>query len=166
METLIFTDISALNRGDIFNMLIDSYNDLYLKYDIHNKQKYIDAWKKSDEMTFNHKDSIGKCVIVSQVDGENVGFISYDPRNLPSFGVVGQNCILTKYKGHGYGRQQLNQLIKIFKERDCELVKVSTGDSEFFVPAQKMYVNAGFKEVNRIKNAEYGFDEIFYELHL
>ena len=41
---------------------------------------------------------------VTVVDGEPVGHISWDPRNCPEYVEIGHNCILTKYKGKGYGK--------------------------------------------------------------
>ncbi len=92
-----------------------------------------------------------------------VGFISFDLRNFPEYGIVGQNCVLSKHKGKGYGKAQLTYLLDYFKSKNCKKVLVSTGDNTFFLPAQKMYLREGFAEIKKEINEKFGYGEIFLE---
>lgn len=163
---ITFKTLSSLDLGQIYEMLKDSYQDLIEKYDSKNKEKYLESWKQADKDVFDNPNTIGKCIFVTYADNELVGFASWDPRHFPEYGIVGQNCVLPKHKGKGYGKMQIEELLKIFKEAKCKKALVSTGDSDFFIPAQKMYQSVGFKETKRFLNQKWGFNEIEYEKSL
>lgn len=42
-------------------------------------------------------------------EGKPIGFVSWNPTNLPESTEIGHNCILTKYKGNGYGKRQMRE---------------------------------------------------------
>lgn len=160
---ITFKPINSLKRGQIFDLLTRCYHDLANKYDTKNRDKYIESWHQSDKNAFDNPKTIGKCVLVSHLDNKPIGFVSYDPRNFPDYGIVGQNCVLPEYQGKGYGKLQLEELLKIFKDAGCSKAVVSTGDNDFFIPAQKMYESLGFKETGKNFNEKWGFEEIEYE---
>jgi len=160
---LDFRTISSLKPGDLYEMLLDSYSDLIEKYDPENKERYLSSWRNSDKLAFSIP-VIGKCIFVSYLDDELAGFISYDPRNHPAFMVVGQNCILSRFKGKGLGSEQLSHLISFAKSNGYKMMRITTGDNQFFIPAQKMYQRAEFKETRRFRNDTFGYNEIEYEL--
>lgn len=159
---LTFKPLSTLKRGDIYQMLCDSYHDLALKYDASHKQQYLHSWRSNDDLAFDYLDTVGKCIFVSYLDDQLVGFTSFDPRHFPDYGVVGQNCVLTKFKGQGFGKQQLSYLLSYFTSQGCRQAIVSTGESDFFIPAQRMYLAVGFVEKSRVMNETYGYREINY----
>lgn len=163
---LTFKPLSSLKRGQLFEMLMKSYKDLIEKYDTKNKDKYIESWEQSDKSAFDNPETVGRCVLVTHLDDKAVGFTSWDPRNFPEYGIVGQNCVLPEYQGKGYGKMQIEQLLKIFREAKCKKAVVSTGDCDFFIPAQKMYQRLGFKEIKRIFNEKWGSMEVEYEKEL
>lgn len=160
---LTFKSLSSLKPGQLFEMLASSYCDLIEKYDPQNKEEYLKSWKQADKDAFDNPNTIGKCIFVTYADKELVGFASWDPRHFPDYGIVGQNCVLHKNKGKGYGKMQIEELLRIFKEAKCKKALVSTGDSNFFISAQKMYQSVGFKETKRFLNQKWGFNEIEYE---
>lgn len=45
------------------------------------------------------------------LDGEPIGHILWDPRNIPEYVEIGHNCIITKYKGNGFGKRQLQEAV-------------------------------------------------------
>jgi hypothetical protein len=61
------------------------------------------------------------------LDGEPIGHISWDPRNLPEYVAIGYNCIASKYKGNGYGKRQLQEAI-VAEER--EFLQKMNSDNE------------------------------------
>lgn len=160
---LTFRPLSSLKSGHLFEMLVSSYRDLIEKYDAKNKEKYLESWKQSDRDAFDNMETIGKCVLISYLEDKPIGFFSWDPRNLPEYGIVGQNCVLPEYKDKGYGKMQIEELLKIFRNAKCKKALVSTGDNEFFIPAQKMYQSLGFIEIGKRLNEKWGFNEIEYE---
>jgi len=114
---------------------------------------------------FENPNSIGSCVFLSYFNNELVGFASYDPRNIPEFGIVGQNCILPQYRGRGFGKLQIAEILRIFKEKGARKVKVTTGQVSFHIPSQKMYESLGFIEVARGAGDD-GYLTIDYEVQL
>jgi GNAT superfamily N-acetyltransferase len=155
-------DISKINRGDLFNILKESYKELVSVYD---KETLIADWEKSDKSSFDNQ-NIGKCTIITLDNGKAIGFASWDPRNFPEFGIIGQNCVLPEYQGKGIGKKQLDYILNLFRENNCKKALVTTGDLPFFVPAQKMYLSLGFKEVSRTKHERFKYNLINYELSL
>jgi ribosomal protein S18 acetylase RimI-like enzyme len=163
---ITFKPLSTLKPGQLFEILTTSYRELIEKYDPINKEKYLADWQQSDKDAFDYPETIGKCVLVSYVDNQPVGFVSYDPRNFPNFGIVGQNCVLPKFRGHSFGKIQIEKLLEIFKDGKCVKALVSTGANDFFIPAQKMYKSLGFIETGRHLNEKWGFTEIEYQKEL
>jgi GNAT superfamily N-acetyltransferase len=84
------------------------------------------------------------------INDSPVGYFSWDDRQYP-VGIIGQNCILLIHQGQGYGRKQIEFVIKIFQDSKFKQTNVVTGDHEFFIPAQKMYASCGFQEHRRLE---------------
>lgn len=166
MKKLQFRGLESIDRGDLYKLLKESYRNLYEKYDKENKHNYLTSWSKNDSIMFDNPKTRGKCIFVSFLNEDLVGFISFDPRSFPEFAIIGQNCIHPKYKGMGYGKQQLSYLLDYFKTQGVKKAKVSTGENKFFIPAQKMYLGAGFKQTKKESNQQYGYNEIYYEKQL
>ncbi len=130
-------------------MLKQSYAEL-LKSDPALWEPEQRNWEQYDDAVFGQPQTCGACIFLTRLDGRVVGFGSWDPRQRPRFGIVGHNCILPEFRGRGLGKQQINEILRRFREKTIETAKVSTGDHPFFVPAQRMYTACGFREVRRI----------------
>jgi RimJ/RimL family protein N-acetyltransferase len=165
-SNLSFAKLSGFKNGLIFALLSKSYFDLLNKYKLKHKKDMIDNWKKFDEAAFNNLNTIGKCVFVTSLGKKVIGFGSYDPRQWPEIGVIGHNCILPEFRGHGYGIAQIIETIKRFRKKKYKKARASTGDHPFFLASQKMYLSCGFKETRRFKKEGTDFSEIEYELYL
>ena len=113
---LAFTSISQYKPGDIYNLISNSYAELVSKY-AESWSGEREKWKQSDTSAFNNP-IIGKCMFITTVGGVPIGLASWDPRAWPEKGVIGQNCILPSYRGHGYGIRQLEEILRIFKENN------------------------------------------------
>lgn len=161
---LTFNSIFSYKEGYLFEILNKSYSEL-LNKDIKDKIKYVENWKQFDRDSFNQP-QIGKCVLITCLNYIPIGFASYDPRHFPNFGIIGHNCILPEYRNQGYGKLQIENLLKIFTNNRCRKAKVSTGEIEFFLPAQKMYKNLGFKEVRKYYDKIRSYNVIEYEKDL
>lgn len=163
---LIFVPLSGFQKGIVFDLLLRSYFGLLKKYKLKHRENLIDNWKKFDKDAFNNLNTIGKCVFITTIDNTIIGFGSFDPRQWPEVGIIGHNCILPEYRNQGYGRKQIQEIIKRFQENKFKSAKVSTGDHPFFLSSQKMYLSCGFKETGRIKKEDADFSQIEYELSL
>ena len=50
------------------------------------------------------------------LEGKPIGFVSWNPTNLPESTEIGHNCILTQYKRNGYGKRQMREVEETFSE--------------------------------------------------
>lgn len=160
-----FSDISCLKKGDIYHLLEKSYSGLIESVEIKLGKRFLSKWRRDDQVSFSNP-KVGDCIFVSAINQTAIGFIAFDPRQFPQLGIIGQNVILPEYRKKGYGKAQLTHLLDYFKSQKVGLARVTTGDLDFFLPAKRMYLGAGFIEAGRKVNNEFGFDEIIFEKHL
>ncbi|MBL4715402.1 MAG: GNAT family N-acetyltransferase [Bacteroidia bacterium] len=140
-----FKNIKLFEPG-IFQTIVKScYND-FLKSFPDEKENFYNQWEQEDKDVFENLDTIGQCTFITCIDDTPVGCWSYDPRQHP-IGIIGQNCILPQYQNKGYGERQIQAIIEIFKKQNYKEIKVSTGDNEFFLPAQRIYEKCGFVKI-------------------
>lgn len=86
------------------------------------------------------------------MDGEPIGLVSWDPRHRPEYVEIGHNCIVSRYKGNGYGKMQLKEAVRRIKEYEG-LQRIIVTTSEVLLTAQRNYEAAGFKFKQRRENA-------------
>jgi len=106
-------------------------------------------WEEYDRQVFACPESVGACLFLTRVHGRIAGLGSWDPRQRPEYGIVGHNCILPEFRGKGLGTQQIEEILRRFQMFGIKTAKVSTSDHPFFVPAQRMYMACGFRELRR-----------------
>jgi GNAT superfamily N-acetyltransferase len=145
---LTFTSISPYQPGTLSDLIHKSYAGLVQDCPEYWKQE-SEKWEEFDRQAFGHPDTIGKCVFVSCLDDRPVGLASYDPRHEPQYGLIGQNCILPEYRGRGFGKLQILESLRRFRENQTKTARVTTSEHPFFAPARKMYESLGFEEVRR-----------------
>ena len=73
-----------------------------------------------------------------------------DLRRIRNFGIVAHICFLPQFRGRGLVRRQIEEVLRRFEALKIRTARVSTTDHWFFVPAQRMYVACGFREVRRV----------------
>jgi ribosomal protein S18 acetylase RimI-like enzyme len=159
---LIFTPICHYPPGTLADLIRKSYAALVQECPEHWRQEG-ENWADFDRQSFAHPDTIGECVFVSCLNNEPVGLGSYDPRPEPQYGLIGQNCILPEYRGRGFGKEQILEILRRFKERKIKAARVTTSEHPFFLPARKMYQNLGFRETRRLlggPDPRYGIIEL------
>lgn len=162
---LNFKKLSASKKGLIYSLLNRSYADLMREIP-ELLPKWQEDWKQYDEEVNKFPKTVGDSGFTSTYNEKVIGFGSYDPRQRPELGIVGHNCILPEFRGKGFGKAQVLEIIRIFKELGVKKVKVTTGEHPFFNPAQKMYTSCGFIETRRFHNQDLGFREIEYILEI
>jgi ribosomal protein S18 acetylase RimI-like enzyme len=80
---------------------------------------------------------------ITTLNDEAIGFVVWDPRNMPEYVEIGHNCIVPKYKNNGYGKIQLQEAVNRINKNDLRKIIVTTDDD--LIPAQRMYESVGFK---------------------
>lgn len=145
---LIFNPISKYSSGIIYEIINQSYADL-LEADLEYWLPEREKWKQLDKEVFDNPETIGKCFFITSYYEEIVGMVSYDPRQRPEYGIIGQNCVLPVHRGKGFGTKQILKVIEIFGKEGFLKVKATTSEHPFFIPAQKIYRYLGFKEIGK-----------------
>lgn len=154
-----FVEISNYPKGTLWKQLIDAY------YFNDNCKKFFNkSWKEYDDFFYSHLEIADKYGFITVVDSVPVGHISWDPRNRPDYVIIGHNCILTKCKGKGYGKLQLQEALNRIKKYGVKKIIVTT--NKLFVSAQKNYESVGFKKIAERVNMETAFagNYLDYEL--
>jgi GNAT superfamily N-acetyltransferase len=142
-----FACLAEHEPGIVLSLLSRSYA-AYLALDPEAARTWPADWATYDQEVFQHPDTVGACGFVTCIDGEPIGFASWDPRKHPT-GVIGHNCVLAAFQGRGYGKAQIRRVRELLQERGFQQARVTTGDHPFFHPAQRMYAACGFQEVGR-----------------
>lgn len=145
---LKFTSPHDQQPGLIASILKQSYADL-LESDEEHWGPEVPKWEQFDLEVFQHPDTIGSCVFLSWSDDHLVGFGSYDPRQKPKFGIIGHNCVLPAFRGKGFGKQQIQEILRRFQAQGISTAKTSTLAGTWHIPAQRMYIACGFRETGR-----------------
>jgi hypothetical protein len=99
---LEFKKLTDFPRGTMYNILQDA-----LSYDVRNMEIWEYNWKESDDFFYDNPEIAEKYGMVTCIDGEPIGFVTWDPRNMPEYVEIGHNGIREKYKRQGYVRQSL-----------------------------------------------------------
>lgn len=142
-----FTALADESPGTIAALLRASYAEL-LKLDPRWDAEPAN-WDEYDRQVFAYPTTVGACLFLTRLGTRIVGFGSWDPRQRPEYGIVGHNCILPEFRGKGLGQQQILEILRRFRALGIKTAKVSTCAHPFFLPAQRMYVACGFREVRR-----------------
>lgn len=118
-------------QEELYNQLVDAYS-----FNEECKKVWDTSWKEYDDFFYNNLGIIDKYGFITVLDEKSISHISWDPRHRPDYVEIGHNCIVTNYKGKGYGHMQLEEAIRRIKEYD-NLKKIIVTTNEIFVPAQK-----------------------------
>ena len=145
---LKFTPIDNHTPGILAALLFQSYAAL-IRSDPTSWKEEETKWIEFDHNAFSNLGSTGACVFLSWHERQIIGFGSFDPRPRHKFGIIGHNCILSEFRGRGYGKQQIIEILKRFAGLGIQTAKVTTHDNPFFIPAQRMYLSCGFREAGR-----------------
>lgn len=165
---LVFKSLLNYPKGTLEALLIEAYSHFHEYY-----PEYLEENLKSFhacDTFFYENPQIGEsCSFVSEYEDQIAGMCCWDPREKP-MAIIGHNCIRPKLRGKGLGVYQMRMALNHLKNKGFTKAKVSTGIMDFFVPAQRMYEAAGFKEISRDNpqksNEPTLYDNIYYEMEL
>jgi len=96
-------------------------------------------------------------LLVTELDGEVMGFISYSIDRERSIGTIGFNGVARDAGGRGVGTRQLEHVLDIFRREGLRLAQVTTGLNEGHRPARRMYEKVGFRPL---------MESVFYTMEL
>ena len=154
-----FGKFSEFPKGTVYDILCDAYS-----YDAHFKEMWEDNWKDTDDFIYGNIEIADKYGFIISVNGYPIGFIIWDPRNIPEYAEIGHNGIREAYKRQGYGNLQLMEAVRrIRANTGIKKITVCTNDA---LVAKKNYENAGFKLCRRVKDNGYAGDYLYYEMRL
>jgi ribosomal protein S18 acetylase RimI-like enzyme len=157
-----FKKFTEFPRGTMYDILQDAYS-----FDKRNKEVWDENWKESDDFFYDNPDIAEKYGLVTCLDGEPIGFVTWDPRNRPEYVEIGHNGIREKYKGNGYGRKQLEEALNRIKSYSgLKRIIVCTNSN---LVAPKNYESVGFTLYDRKENmteSAYTGDYLYYEIVL
>jgi GNAT superfamily N-acetyltransferase len=104
-------------------------------------------WQDYDDRIFDNLVKTDECVFLTESDHTAVGFASFTRKE--SEATIGRNSVLPEHGGKGIGSGQVAEIIRSCIALNLTTIHVMTGTHRFFIPAQKMYLKAGFREVSR-----------------
>lgn len=149
MDPLAFTPACDHEKGTVFALLSESWAPLW-------NPELAAKLREFDREVYDHPATVGACTLVTCLNDDPIGMVSYDPRQGPERGIIGYNCIVPARQNRGYGKQQIAKVLRILRARGFQSATVTTGQDEFFLPAQRMYEACGFVEMGRqAQNIDY-----------
>lgn len=84
-------------------------------------------------------------LLVTEVDGTVVGFITYGMSSQRKVGSIHYNGVCAAGRGLGVGTRQVQAVLGIFREAGMEYACVGTGLNEGHAPARHVYEKCGFE---------------------
>ena len=155
-----FKKITEFPRGTLCSLLRDGYS-----FETKFERDWLSQWNEFDDFFYNNPHIAEVSGFMTVYGNTPIGFVSWNPTNIPISSEIGHNCIITKYKGNGYGKRQMQEAIKRIIAQGAEKILVTT--NEILLPAQHTYKSVGFKFVEKKEepyNAEYAGMRIDYEI--
>ena len=154
-----YRKITEFPRGTLMNLLRDGYS-----FEPRFERDWLTQWKEFDDFFYDNPHIAESCGFMTVSDGVPIGFVSWNPTNLPVSVEIGHNCIATEHKGNGYGKQQMQEAVRRILTRNPERIVVTT--NEILVPAQHSYESAGFQLVSKSEEpyTAYAGMRMHYEL--
>jgi len=150
-----FKKVSEFNRGILVELLTDAYS-----FNTEIEKECSAKWLENDSFFFDNLQIADKYCIITTLNDEAIGFVAWDPRNMPEYVEIGDNCIVSKHKGNGYGKLQLQEAINRITENDVKKIIVTTNSD--LISAQRNYESVGFKVYQRRKAEGFIGDYIDY----
>ena len=92
-----------------------------------------------------HFDRYPQWVLVTELDGKVVGFITYLLEPSRKLGIIGNNGVHPDYQGQGIGTRQQREVLDIFRREGMLVANVFTGLDEGHTKARAAYAKVGFK---------------------
>ena len=154
-----FKRITDFPRGTLATLLKDGYS-----FEPKFERNWHDQWQEFDDFFYDNPHIADFSGFMTVLEGKPIGFVSWNPTNLAESTEIGHNCILTKYKGNGYGKRQMREAVQRIIAQGAQRIVVWT--NQVCVPAQHTYESAGFQFVKKSEEpfSEYAGQRIHYKI--
>lgn len=155
-----FRKITEFPRGTLAALLKDAYG-----FEPKFERDWLKQWQAFDDFFYDNPHIAETCGFMTVLEEKPIGFVSWNPTNLPVSAEVGHNCIMTRYKGKGYGKRQMREAVQRMIAQGAEKVNVWT--NEICVPAQHTYESVGFQLIGKSEESfcqEYAGQRMHYEI--
>lgn len=154
-----FKRITDFPRGTLATLLKDGYS-----FEPKFERSWHGQWQEFDDFFYDNPHIADFSGFMTVSEGKPIGFVSWNPTNLPESTEIGHNCILTKYKGNGYGKRQMREAVQRIIAQGAQRIVVWT--NQVCVPAQHTYESAGFQFVKKSEEpfSEYAGQRIHYKI--
>ena len=149
ISELVFVPVNRHASGIIEYLLNESYAGFPVGHE--ELVEYRLKWRQADRDAFENPDTIGRCTFLTCLGGSPIGFASFDPRQRPEIGIIGHNCILPAQRRQGLGTRQIAEVLTRLRALKISKATVTTGEHEFFLASQRMYLACGFQEKRRFE---------------
>ncbi len=83
--------------------------------------------------------------LVSELNGQVVGFITFVLKHAQKIGEIGNNAVDPDYQGRGIGSAQYRHVLELFCEKGMVYAEVRTGLDEGHATARAAYEKIGFR---------------------
>lgn len=157
-----FRKITDFPQGTLCALLKKGYS-----FEPRFERDCLNQWQEFDKFFYDNPriaESSGFMTVLGDIP---IGFVTWNPTNIPISAEVGHNCIAAQYKGNGYGKRQMQEAVKRMIAQGAEKIIVTT--NEILIPAQRTYESAGFKFINKCEEpyiAAYAGMRINYEIQV
>lgn len=155
-----FRKITDFPRGTLCALLKEGYS-----FEPRFERDCFNQWQDFENFFYDNPHIAESSGFMTVLYNIPIGFVTWNPTNIPESAEIGHNCIAAKYKGNGYGRQQMQEAVKRIIAQGAKKIIVTT--NEILVPAQHTYESTGFKLISKCEepyNAEYAGMRINYEI--
>ena len=146
---LAFRPVTQYKPGIIASFLRQCYAEILTSEPLHWKAEEA-KWLEFDREVFGNPETVGRCIFITCLGEEEIGFGSFDLRQRPELGIIGHNCVLPRFQGKGHGKRQMLEILLRLKQMGIKRARVTTSEHPFFVPARKMYRGCGFQETRKL----------------
>ena len=125
----------------IHEIAVEAWTPIFDRYRmIAGDEMWNDVWKGWEEGWF-----ISAGGIVTELDGEIVGFATWEVLVEDIFGELGGNAVDPKFQGRGIGTAQMRWVMDNFHKQGYKCLKVHTGMDPAHGPARAEYRNIGMR---------------------
>lgn len=157
---LEFRKITDFPRGTLAALLKDAYS-----YEPEFARYWQNQWQEFDDFFYDSPRIAERCGFITVLNGEPIGFVSWDPRKMPESAEIGHNCVASRHKGKGFGKRQMREAVNRIVAQGAKKIVVWT--NEKLVAAQRTYESAGFRFVKKSEETicpECAGQRIHYEM--
>jgi GNAT superfamily N-acetyltransferase len=142
--------------GDLRRIIVAAFHHETIHYLVERRFGVVEGktWdqRKGDEIE-SFLGAHPEWVLVTELDGEVAGFVTYALDEERKVGQVQNNAVDPRHQNRGIGTGQVHFVLDIFRREGMKLAEVVTGLGSGYAPARRMYEKCGFEAL--MENVRY-----------